>query len=69
MVLKYVDPLVRDFAFRWLREHGDPPSDATALSLATDIQHAINAWHDMDEQRNDEMRQLRRYSDGEKARI
>lgn len=62
--------MVREFAWDWLSEaRGTRPSPADVASLARDIQHAITAWCDQDEQQADEQRQLRGYSDAEKARI
>jgi len=69
MSAKHVDPKVYDLAFEWLSDYSQHPSKSRVLSLAGDIQSAIEAWADLDEQQNDEMRQLRGYTDDEKARI
>jgi hypothetical protein len=66
---KYVDPKIYDLAFEWLSDYNQHPSKSRVLSLAGDIQSAIEAWADLDEQQQDEMRQLRGLSDSEKARI
>jgi len=69
MSMNDVDPRVVDFACYVLSDSPCTPSPTRVMSLASDIQSAINAWCYRDEQQADEQRKLRGYSDGEKARI